>query len=304
MATGFLVGVAPRHGRTSSSLTRLAADVLRCHAACNAGTRRKRQETRGQAARQRAAAEANVRTHIRRPAMLEKLLSMIMDWRNLPAYRLEPRFDPFIAYYLPEIFTKLLTNKTYKFIIPELPLQRGMLYGANEASKNKSVKVDFALISFDRRSVILVEVKTDDSSRREEQDDYLKIAEQRGWLRIIEGILAIARATPDEYVAKYDKLLQIMSRLEYINYSVDDASDTRSIKRAILSATPSQLCDSVDLAVYFVQPTGDAKNVINFLQFADFIDQSSDPFAPIIAKAFRRLTIPAGQSGETLLNAF
>lgn len=39
---------------------------LRCHAACGAGPRRERQETRRQASRQRAAAEAPVRqfTHL------------------------------------------------------------------------------------------------------------------------------------------------------------------------------------------------------------------------------------------------
>lgn len=239
--------------------------------------------------------------------MTKDCLSQILDWRNLPAYRLEPRFDPYLAYFLPKVVGSVVEEDLREFILPELPLQRAALYGPETKGRNKSTKVDFALFSRTGRRVILVEVKTDDSSRRKKQDKYLRKAKQVGWLGIVKGILAIAVNTKDVYVRKYDKLLQVLDRLNFIDYKAPSEDATINVlKDAIKKATLDARCSDVELDVYYVQPSADDddKYVISFEQFASKLAGIKDPLAPAVAKALKRLaTIPAGQSAEGLLDA-
>jgi len=50
-----------------------------------------------------------------------KYFSQMVDWKKLPAYKLEPRIDSFIGYYLLDIL-KEYTKEVYVDIIPEFPL--------------------------------------------------------------------------------------------------------------------------------------------------------------------------------------
>ena len=89
-------------------------------------------------------------------------------WRNLPAYQLERRADIFFSIYLPEILFYKFGAKV-EGVIPEFPIRVGTIH--HEIDINKSFKVDyFAKAS---KKIILVELKTDEGSRRNEQDWYL-----------------------------------------------------------------------------------------------------------------------------------
>ncbi|MFO7922445.1 MAG: hypothetical protein R6U58_01980 [Bacteroidales bacterium] len=93
------------------------------------------------------------------------------DWRHLPAYQLERRADIFFSIYLPE-----LLEERYGFeiegLVPEFPLRIGTIYP--KADTNRSVKVDYLARARGSNTVVLVELKTDDRSRRSKQDWYLE----------------------------------------------------------------------------------------------------------------------------------
>ena len=98
---------------------------------------------------------------------LVPIFDLLDRWRHLPAYQLERRADIFFALYLPGIIEHALGVKVDPRVIPEFPIKR--------EDSRKSKKVDYFLISEDRSRALLVELKTDMGSRREDQDDYLTL---------------------------------------------------------------------------------------------------------------------------------
>ncbi len=101
-------------------------------------------------------------------------------------------------------------------VIPELPLRRGTLFGEYVDGANASVKVDYALFSADGSRVFLVELKTDQGSRRDGQDKYLRAAQAVGMRQILSGIMKIVSATAAQYRPKYLHLLAQLERASMI----------------------------------------------------------------------------------------
>ena len=136
---------------------------------------------------------------------VQSYFSMLRDWKQLPAYRAEPRVDSIVGFALPEI---LLHNRNERvtLVIPELPLRIGSVQPLHEGKSfsNKSYKVDFFVMTEGGKNY-LVEFKTDSGSRREKQDDYLDAARNVGLGAVVEGILKLYQATT--YKKKYRYLL-------------------------------------------------------------------------------------------------
>jgi len=233
---------------------------------------------------------------------VENQIARLLDWRHLPGYRLELRIDPFVARFLARAVGSIRSETLLGFVLPELPLRRGSLNPSVKKSPNKSTKVDFTLFSRDRRRVIFVELKTDDAQRRPEQDKYLETARQLGWRGILEGVLTLSTVTDRAYVLKYDKLLQVLWRLGYIEYAPPaPESPIAEYKRAMRSARVSALADDVTVKVLFVQPTSARDNEIGFSQLAKAIRAIDDPLAPVVAAALDEIRNPAGSVLGNLL---
>jgi len=125
----------------------------------------------------------------------------------MPAYRLEPRVDPFFALFLRDVMAMHFEVEINPTIIPEMRLRRGTLWGESTDSPNKSVKVDYAVFTKDRSKVYLVELKTDEDSFDIDQEGYLKRAQEPdvGFPRLVDGILEITRVTDMKFIPKYIK---------------------------------------------------------------------------------------------------
>jgi len=125
-----------------------------------------------------------------------KRINSIFDnldtWRNLPAYQLERRADVFFSIYLPDILSQKF-GVEIEGVIPEFPIRVGTIHHKEEI--NKSFKVDYLARASDGKSIIFVELKTDESSRRDKQDWYLERAKQVGMVELLEGIRKIHKAT-------------------------------------------------------------------------------------------------------------
>lgn len=156
----------------------------------------------------------------------------LRDWKQLPAYRTEPRVDSIVGFALPKIFqhAKALEVAT---VIPELPLRIGTVIPKHKDAKfaNKSYKVDFFVVTTSGKN-FLVEFKTDSGSRRKKQDKYLKAAKTVGLKAIISGILKIYSKTT--YKDKYQYLLAKLEKVGLVesrgsNYALNVKFDNLNI---------------------------------------------------------------------------
>ena len=116
----------------------------------------------------------------------EKYFDMLIDWKKLPAYRLETRIDSILGYYLSDIL-KAHLKRTVSLVIPEFPLRKGTLNPLNKLDQNRSEKADFYVRCQDGAN-LLIEVKSDSASRRVQQDEYLRLAQETGIAALIEGL--------------------------------------------------------------------------------------------------------------------
>lgn len=147
----------------------------------------------------------------------EQIFDLLDDWKCLPNYRAESRVDIYIALLLP-VLMRIRYNQRVQVIIPELPLRIGNL---DNSHSNKSYKVDF-YVRLEAGTNVIVEVKTDLGSRREEQDKYLRGATQIGMNCILDGIIKIYHATSTIYKKKYDHLFKKLIEASLVQQDGDN----------------------------------------------------------------------------------
>jgi hypothetical protein len=133
---------------------------------------------------------------------------MMIDWKQLPAYKAEPRIDSLIGYYLKDILNDVLSIKI-DGLIPEFPLRLGTLYSEQNNTKyaDRSYKVDFWAVGTDKKNY-LIEFKTDNGSINDKQMDYLKTSANIGTEGLINGVKTIEKASrsKDKYKHLTNKL--------------------------------------------------------------------------------------------------
>lgn len=201
----------------------------------------------------------------------KRFFDTLQDWKRLPAYRMEPRIDSFICFFLPDILEE---NVELTNIIPELPIRLGTV-NPDLGDKNhaeRSYRVDFYLLGADGIHYF-VKVKSDSGSRRESQDVYLKKSVDCGMQSIVEGIILISKITSNKYKEKYQHLLGKLRDLGLIN---DEEKFTGSKN---------------DIKVIYIQPKkledDKAENVIDFKTIAKILQKKypTDDFTLEYAKA-------------------
>jgi hypothetical protein len=193
--------------------------------------------------------------------MIQKIFGLLDDWRKLPAYQLERRADIFFAIYLDKII-KSKYNKTVKIIIPEFPVRAGEVV-VNHKRPDLSFKIDYAVLCDDDKTVYLIELKTDQSSRRPEQDSYLKKAKEINIPGLINGIIKIYFATDQKYKKKYDYLLNKLSQIGWINRENLEVKSTAK---------------NYDITVVYIQPRNEQNlaNTISFDNICSFLPEQDD----------------------------
>jgi len=165
--------------------------------------------------------------------MINELFDLMDKWRHYPNWQLERRADIFFALYLEKILATTGVSKV-RLIIPEFPVRIGEI---SEVDINKSKKIDYLVLS--ESEVILVELKTDNSSRRLEQDDYLRKAQEIGLGALIAGVKKIYQATIAK--KKYDYLMKDISTIEA---TADYAK--------------------LPMRIIYIQPNGIGSDIVNF----------------------------------------
>lgn len=201
---------------------------------------------------------------------LSKLFDNLDEWRHLPAYQLERRADIFFSLYLPE-----LLQEKYGFqihgLVPEFPLHKRTLYP--QEGTNRSVKVDYLAKVKDRDAVVLVELKTDDSSIDPEQDQYLERAREVGLAALLRGLEPISQTTKKR--RKYRCLRRKLADVGLI--AIDSGGRIRPRTEAY------------DLDAVYLLPNADesGKEIITFHQAAEVIERHGDALSRRFAASLR-----------------
>ncbi len=155
--------------------------------------------------------------------------AMMEDWKQLPAYKAEPRIDSLVGYFLKDIASEFLGDKMVG-IVPELPIRLATIKPQHKDATfaDLSYKVDFYLLGASGTNYF-VEFKTDSSSRREKQDVYLNESQGKGMAAIVEGINTIASVSL--YKKKYGHLLAKLNGLGLLdaNHKFTGTSDAIEI---------------------------------------------------------------------------
>jgi len=187
---------------------------------------------------------------------INRLFDLLDDWRNLPAYQLERRADIFFAIHLNKIIEKRIGTKI-DFIIPEFPVRIGELPEQNP-NNNQSFKIDYLTYSKYKNKVYLIELKTDQRSRREKQDLYLKHASELKIEGLVRGLIKIYEATNQK--VKYENLLDKIENIGWIK------RDKKIVKNLNIEVEPS---------IIYIQPLNE-ENKESIISFDNIINALSD----------------------------
>ena len=200
-------------------------------------------------------------------------------WRHLPAYQLERRADIFFSIYLPDLLSRKFGGQV-EYVIPEFPIRIGTIHTKSDI--NQSFKVDYLVKAKAANKVFLVELKTDDASRRNKQDWYLERATQVGLVKLLEGVREIYKATNSK--RKYRHLLRALQETGFIALEDRDAFH-------IVQA-------DYDLEISYIQPNNreGKSNIISFQEASQIILQHGDELSVRFSDSLLRWA--AVQAGE------
>ncbi len=208
--------------------------------------------------------------------MIEKLFANLTKWRDLPSYQLERRVDIFFSIYFQEILSEKIGNDEW-FIIPEFPIPIKEI--DSNIKHNKSYKIDYLVVGKKINKVLFLELKTDNFSRREKQDQYLLEAKRIGLIKLMEGLKDIFLATKSK--KKYYHLFTMLKEIGFVKYDI-------SLETKIKNSLPKirdgiKKIEVIDCPItrtlpeiIYIQPTGSGSNIISFDYISDVISNRYD----------------------------
>jgi hypothetical protein len=205
--------------------------------------------------------------------LIDEIFDRLDFWRKLPAYQLERRADIFFAIYLKEIIKKRF-DADIDYIVPEFPVRIGNLYKNKQLTNpNLSFKIDYVAICKSANIVFLIELKTDDSSRREKQDWYLEMAKKNNIKDLIDGILDIYKATSSK--KKYKNLLTLLAAIGWVdlNNMTNISSDSK-------------------IEIVYIQPNAEETNIniITFTDVCNYLSKHNDDLTTRFVKSLKEWT--------------
>lgn len=216
-------------------------------------------------------------------------------WRHLPAYQLERRADIFFSLYLKQVLKKKTGFQLSKQFIPEFPIRKGTI--EPNSKNNQSYNIDYVAISEDGRKAFFIELKTDMGSRNDGQDNYLSQAKNIGMNELLKGIIQIFQATQAK--RKYFYLFQQLEELEqlWIPQTMKAIILKNSLRGITNEAKKIKIISQINsIKIIYIQPNGDADNIINFNKFAEIIETNKDPVSIRFAQSLREWAkVEAGQ---------
>lgn len=229
---------------------------------------------------------------------IDTLFDRMDAWRHLPNYQLERRADLFFSLYLPEVLEAKLGFPVGDAIVPEFPVRIGTIYP--DIPIDKSYKIDYVAVSADADKAILVELKTEGLSRRDNQDKYLLASREVGFPALLGGVLDIFRATNSK--RKYFALLELLESMGLLRIPMEmKAIMSRSgLQGATEASRTIEITSSAtDSIILYVQPNGNGDDIISFEDFRAVVQKHDDPVSKRFAKSLSEWArVQAGNKGD------
>ncbi len=209
--------------------------------------------------------------------MIEKIFSNLSKWRNLPSYQLERRADIFFSLYINDIVSNKIGIHDDWVVIPEFPVPIKVIRPTNQ--DNNSFKIDYLVIGRKSNKVIFIELKTDNSSRRDNQDLYLEEAKNKGLFNLLVGLKDIFNASSSK--KKYLHLFLELRDLGLVNFDSTLVSLVKKSQQGTGEAIRNiEICDNrltcTKPEILYIQPSGSGTNIINFIDVAEVIQKEYD----------------------------
>lgn len=98
-------------------------------------------------------------------AFFDELMDYIMLGNMIPKVQIERNIGPIIGYFLADVLSQKL-NESIIALCPEFPIRKARI---GEANNNQSTNIDWLMYSRDKNEIILIELKTTDTSYKHEQ---------------------------------------------------------------------------------------------------------------------------------------
>lgn len=211
------------------------------------------------------------------------------SWRHLPKYQLERRSDIFFSLYLSEVLEAKLGFPIRAEVTPEFPVRKATVFPSLRG--DDCFNIDYLALSGSGTESVFVELKTDQSSRRVRQDDYLLRAQQVGLPALLGGVCSIFRATTRPYRMKWFALMLHLQEMGLLRIpatlseimACESHRGAPDASNGIVITAPSARPHIV-----YVQPlAGDAGTdiVISFEEYAEVVARHDDPLSQRFARS-------------------
>lgn len=218
---------------------------------------------------------------------IAQIFGRLDTWRHLPSYQLERRADIFFSVYMREVLETNLGYQIRDEFVPEFPVRIGSIDPSK--SSNESFKIDYLLLSADGTQPIFVELKTDNRSRRDEQDQYLLDAQQVGLGCLLDGLIDVFEATSAK--RKYYHLFVQLERMGLLELPrhfcrIMESTNLRgATETARAISTFGDRCQPP--IVRYVQPLAEEEGAISFAEFANIVGRHDDPVSRNFAQSLQ-----------------
>ncbi len=216
---------------------------------------------------------------------INALFDRMDAWQHLANYQLERRADIFFSLYLPEVLEKKLGFPVKQELVPEFPVHIKTIYGYET---DKSYKIDYVAFSEKLDKAVFVELKTDGTSRRLEQDEYLCKAKEAGFNALLKGLKTIFKVTTSK--RKYFQLFELLEKAELISIpdevkAIMNRPNLQGLTELISEIQPIKVPS--ELHIVYIQPTIESDDSfpdcisthITFNQFAEVVKSYDDPIS-------------------------
>lgn len=218
---------------------------------------------------------------------INDLFGLLDKWRHFAGFPLEARSEVLFALFLPTVLENCesVGIKVKPHIIPQFPLRQNRIDPRTKKRTNYSDKVDFLALSEDGTRAFLIELKTDVSSRRGDQDKYLDNAIKTGMDGILRDLKDISKSDEKSIRQKYYHLLYAVSQLCLIELpcNLEDtmyADNSRGVYDLIDDIS---ILNTPALEVVYVQPyeheddgPDDKHHYIYFDEFANCVERQGN----------------------------
>lgn len=144
----------------------------------------------------------------------QALMAHIMEGAMIPKVQVERAIGPIIGFFLAEALSEEMGENVIS-LCPEFPILKARV-GASEAGNNQSTNIDWLMFNLDSKEIILLELKTTDTTFKPDQASTYKrlqasISEQNSAEFLITDLIEISAASLER--GKYQHVLKLLENV-------------------------------------------------------------------------------------------